>query len=780
MTRRRAWIASVTAAWGSLVAASLWAGACLDNTAIVAIGKDSLPDTTVVVLAPIVSNPVTASGASVGNAPALVLQSAGTDVVYVSLPPGTIPTGGLVTVRNTRTGASVWAAMAAGGFDPVQLAAGAGDILSLEVLLEGGGTQTLMLTVPASRPPIIVRTDPPPRKRDVPLNAYLVVVFSEPINATSASGIQLLSGGAPVGGTVTISPDGLRAVFTPAGLLVPNTDYILSVPTGVTDLSGSPVQQAVADKFTTGTTAAVARVVTQQSALFIVPTNGFPRTLDMDATLRTDGTFAGEFKIFYPDSGWFRVGRVTCFSIVDGNKVWVAGVVDSATNPQGVGVAMGWRAVDNGPGGAVPDQLSLAHPLQVGVLGTPRDFCANTPLIDPSFGEIQLHDLVSGDIVVTGQAPPPPPDTLPPLPPPAAGLSQVAFFSPYGAIMVITADKNPDSLRTLTSGPNDNNPAWSPDGTKLAFQSDRGTGNWDIYVVNWDGSGLARLTRGPETDQDPAWSPDGTKIAFLRNGSIHLMSADGSGVTRISFAGYDSHPSWSPDGSRIAFASSRSGTNAIYVMNADGSGVAPLTAGEDYQPTWSPDGTKISFSRRTRAPNEDAYIMNADGTGLTRLTLGINGPASWSPDGTQLVYEQFGVTVINADGTGMKRWFSQAFNPVWSPVGTVPPAPVPFRSIEKVAGDSQVGTVGMALTQDLKVRVVHDDGTPQPGATIRWNIFQPVPGVLAANITTTDSTGTASVRLTLGNSVGEVRVRAALVDGTARRAEVVFTATAVP
>jgi Tol biopolymer transport system component len=734
----------------------------------------------------VVSNPVAPLGAHAAqHAHALAGAGAAETVVFVSLPPGTIPNGGLATIRNARTGSTVAAAMAAGGFDPVPLEARAGDGVTITVILDGGGTQILPLTVPAARRPIVVRTNPPPRKRDVPLNSVVVVVFSEPIDPAAAARISLLQGGAPVGGRAVLSADGLRASFEPDQFLAANTEYVLSVPTSVVDVSGDSLEQAVQTQFSVGTTTAVARVVTEQSALFTNPFNNAVRTLDMDATLRSDGSVTGEFRIFYPDSGWFNIGRVTCFSIVDGNKAWVAGVVDSTRNPQGVGAEFGWRIVDHGPTqGGVPDQLSLAYPLQLGVLGTPQDFCANTPLIDPSEGEILLHDLVSGDIVVTGTAPPDTiVDTLPPLLHPADGLSQVAFFSPYGAIMVITADKNNDNLRTRTSGPNDFNPAWSWDGNKLAFQSDRTQqNNWDIYTINWDGTGFTHLTSGPATDQDPAWSHDGTQIAFLRNGSIHVMNADGSGVTRVSFAGVDSHPSWSPDGSRIVFASSRSGTNAIYVMNVDGGGVVQLTdAARDYSPTWSPDGTKIAFARKTDPPNEGAYLINPDGSGLTRLTQGINGHASWSPDGNMLVYELFGITVVNADGTGMRRWFSGGFNPVWSPVGSVPAAPVAFRSIEKVSGDSQSGVVRDTLAQQLRVRVVDDGGTPQPGVTVRWNVWGPGAGigVRLGPTSTTDSGGYTSVWVTLGNTAGAVRMRAAVVDGTARRAEIVFTATAI-
>jgi len=128
----------------------------------------------------------------------------------------------------------------------------------------------------------------------------------------------------------------------------------------------------------------------------------------------------------------------------------------------------------------------------------------------------------------------------------------------------------------------------------------------------------------------------------------------------------------------------------------------------------------------------------------------------------------------------MHRFFN-GFAPVWSPVGTMPPEPTPFRSVEIVSGNGQTDTVRATLAQPLTVRVVHDDGTPQPGVTIRWNMLGPRPTnppSLSSALATTDASGIASVQLTLGGSPGTVRVRAALTDGTARAGEVVFTATA--
>lgn len=134
---------------------------------------------------------------------------------------------------------------------------------------------------------------------------------------------------------------------------------------------------------------------------------------------------------------------------------------------------------------------------------------------------------------------------------------------------------------------------WSPDGRRIAFTRERGrTGPGpccyhapaDIYVMNADGSGTRKLTHNARNNAEPAWSPDGRKIAFrsTRNGNrdIYVMNADGSGKRDLTrHPAQDGSPSWSPDGRRIAFLSDRDGRLEAHVMNADGSGQRSLTQG---------------------------------------------------------------------------------------------------------------------------------------------------------------------------------------------------------
>ena len=138
--------------------------------------------------------------------------------------------------------------------------------------------------------------------------------------------------------------------------------------------------------------------------------------------------------------------------------------------------------------------------------------------------------------------------------------------------------------------------SWSPDGDRLVFGATAADGNTDLYVVGIDGSGITRLTTDPGDDYQPAWSPDGSTIAFrsMRDGKLWLMAADGSGQEPM-FSGEGAaaayQPSWSPDGTQLVYVSGEVGDTRVHIIDADGSGDRQVTATEpsprfEGWPTW--------------------------------------------------------------------------------------------------------------------------------------------------------------------------------------------------
>ena len=242
-------------------------------------------------------------------------------------------------------------------------------------------------------------------------------------------------------------------------------------------------------------------------------------------------------------------------------------------------------------------------------------------------------------------------------------------------------------------------PAFSPDGSRIAFVSGRDAGsNAEIYVMNSDGSDQVNITKNPAGDnREPDWSPDGSRIAFQSNrdgnGEIYVMDPDGSGQTNITNDPSDDYePSWSPNGDRIAFRSNREfdrqdGHWDIYVMNADGTGQTNLTNNPmsiDAQPSWSPDGSKIAFQSR-RDNNWDIYVMNSDGSGQKRLTIksGLETQPVWSLDGRKIAFVSTGdgpgageIYTMNSDGSDQVNVTNSLANdsdPAWGPYYAAPP-----------------------------------------------------------------------------------------------------------
>ncbi|MCI0526703.1 MAG: DPP IV N-terminal domain-containing protein [Nitrospira sp.] len=220
-------------------------------------------------------------------------------------------------------------------------------------------------------------------------------------------------------------------------------------------------------------------------------------------------------------------------------------------------------------------------------------------------------------------------------------------WSPDGTTIAFVSDRSENwdvwsmradgtELKPLTTEiSEDRFPAWSPDGKHIAFASNR-SGNWDVWVMETDGSRPQQLTTHRMADLSPTWSRDGSKIAFVSyrdlEYSIYLMDADGQNQRKVTTGGNgDWGPSFSADGSRIAFVSTRTGNGDIWVIDSEGRGPYLRYTDDpkrDTMPVWSPDGNKIAFLSE-RGGTLDIWLMDRDGSHQIPLTHKISG--KWQP-----------------------------------------------------------------------------------------------------------------------------------------------------
>jgi Tol biopolymer transport system component len=253
-----------------------------------------------------------------------------------------------------------------------------------------------------------------------------------------------------------------------------------------------------------------------------------------------------------------------------------------------------------------------------------------------------------------------------------AGCGQTCNYEIY------TIDPNGTGLTRLTfdSAP-DENPAWSPDGKKIAFT--RGVNQPDIWVMNADGSGQTNLTNGadPVSHHGPAWSPDGTRIAFTA-GDLWVMNADGSGAAQIAPAASAQDPSWAADGSLIAYTEGSPSVITISVRRPDGTGYRILAeAHGGNSPDWSPDVTKVAYGAWDIAGDgqQRTWVVDADGSNPHVISGARRRAPTWSPDGSRIAVEREpgDLAVMKADGTGETPLTTNAppirdVMPAWQPL----------------------------------------------------------------------------------------------------------------
>jgi TolB protein len=267
-------------------------------------------------------------------------------------------------------------------------------------------------------------------------------------------------------------------------------------------------------------------------------------------------------------------------------------------------------------------------------------------------------------------------------PPPLVDDRLVAFVSDSGnsccghsSIFIMHADGS-HTTRVTFSDHHDDTPAWSADGSTIAFFSDRSPAG--IWAVNADGSNLRSLVSAPfDFPGEPAWSPNGHSLAFSTSFTdslndfvdiIEIADADGSNAHRLTtVAKGAASPSWSPDGARIVFVAGEVNQH-LFVIKTDGTAEHQITDGIDFQPQWSPDGSHIAFTTldtNNYGTLAQITVTREDGSNRRALTSGaVDRKPAWSSDGRQIAYERFerdsttGTTLtphrifrMNADGS---------------------------------------------------------------------------------------------------------------------------------
>jgi dipeptidyl aminopeptidase/acylaminoacyl peptidase len=360
-----------------------------------------------------------------------------------------------------------------------------------------------------------------------------------------------------------------------------------------------------------------------------------------------------------------------------------------------------------------------------------------------------------------------------------------------GRAGLFTVAADGSDLRRLTEG-SDGQPAWSHDGSRIAFSRRVPSGQRypeferELFVMNADGSGITRVTNRIGGNYDPSWAPDGRRLVFTF-GSTGLDVTDVGGGPIVDLVCYSPgsayRPAWSPDGRWVVASYAANGLAGLYLIDPVGRGGTWLTSQPaDSAPAWRPDGQRLAFTR-----GGGISQIDVDGGNLTKLTTPPQGmwddSPAWSPDGRKLVFTRFepgaslhildiatGVVtrVPGTAGASSPDWQAQdtghtpaASAPPLPPCAVPPPPPAPrlqsTRAVDVLAPNRLlVAKIGVSRTVlrtrkpfDVSLRIDDAKGSPVSGALVK---LEAAPGwwgrvVAPRTAVPTDSAGLVTITL---------------------------------
>lgn len=320
-----------------------------------------------------------------------------------------------------------------------------------------------------------------------------------------------------------------------------------------------------------------------------------------------------------------------------------------------------------------------------------------------------------------------------------------------GAGDIFVLDRN-GQIRNLTNHPDgDWDPAWSLDGTMLAFTSHR-TGNSDIWLLDVTKTEQqpqpANLSNHPGWDYSPSWSPSGQSVAFVseRDGDpeIFIQNLESNSALQLTFnEEMDRRPAWSPDGKQIAFAAVRDGIEKIHIIRPDGTDEQVVTPHpvQGTSPTWSPNSQQLAFIGWDDQNRVGIYVLGPDVNNLQKIYQGSGwiGSLNWSADGQWLTFTAWEsgnheLYALPATGGQPTRL---TINPAWDDFLAINPkasfSTTSEAGIAQAAPASKLPpnpnlVTGVNLADLSMAYLINDMGMDWGKGFVNWGTVEPEPG----------------------------------------------------